>query len=141
MMSSLRVQKLVEDLFEGYEDLFTQGLSQELDMRKQELCKNLSAKIFEQMGSSDISKTVDATPEVKKLISIINEIDEKRSSKIQFKNASIINISEEDIKPVKLLFDHLNESNQKLLAKNLFDTPNHFKQTVQFAKKLQGYIK
>ena len=141
MMGSLRVHKLVETLFEGYEDLFTEGLLQELDLRKQELCKNLSVKIFENMGTVETHQKIDVNEDIKKLLFTLNEIDAKKNAKIEFKNASIINITEQEIKPLKLLFDQLNESNQKLLAKNMFESPKYFKQTLEFAKKLQGLIK
>lgn len=59
---------------------------------------------------------------------------------MQFKNASILNISEEEIKPVKYLFDNLNNNNQKELAKKLFENPQSFKQTVEFAKKVKGLL-
>jgi uncharacterized protein HemY len=140
MMSSLRIHRLVENLFEGDEDFFTGGLLQELDIRKQELCKNLSVEIFENMATLPVLKEIKENTDIKKLIMILNEIDAKKSAKIEFKNASIINISENEIKPIKLLFDNLNESNQKHLAKNLFDSPKNFKQTLEFAKKLQGLI-
>ena len=140
MMSSLRIHRLVENLFEGDEDIFSDGLLQELCMRKQELCKSLSVSIFENMATIPVSKQILENSDIKKLILVLNEIDVKKSAKIEFKNASIINISENDIKPIKLLFDNLNESNQKHLAKNLFDSPKNFKQTFEFAKKLQGLI-
>jgi hypothetical protein len=44
-MSPLRIQKLIGELSEGNEDLFAEGLMQELETRKQEICKNLSIKI------------------------------------------------------------------------------------------------
>ena len=140
MMSSLRIHRLVENLFEGDEDIFSDGLLQELCMRKQELCKSLSVSIFENMATIPVSKQILENSDIKKLILVLNEIDVKKSAKIEFINASVINISENDIKPIKLLFDNLNESNQKHLAKNLFDSPKNFKQTFEFAKKLQGLI-
>ena len=58
------------------------------------------------------NKEINENEDIKKLILMLNEIDAKKVAKIHFKNASIINISEHEIKPIKLLFDNLNESNQ-----------------------------
>ena len=54
MMSPIRVHKLIEILAEGDDDLFAQGLLNELNIRKQELCKEVSIKIFENMANQRI---------------------------------------------------------------------------------------
>ena len=87
MMSSLRIHRLVENLFEGDEDIFSDGLLQELCMRKQELCKSLSVSIFENMATIPVSKQILENSDIKKLILVLNEIDVKKSAKIEFKNA------------------------------------------------------
>lgn len=138
MNSALRVHRLIESLIEGDEDLFKQGLNQELNLRKEDFCKFLSIKIFESMQEKIVAKEIDLTEEVKNFISILEQFKDQKSVKIQFKNKSIINISENEISPIKQLFDHLNAENQKLLAQNLFESPQHFKQTIEFAKKVKG---
>jgi hypothetical protein len=138
MMSPIRVHKLIEILAEGDDDLFAQGLLNELNIRKQELCKEVSIKIFENMGSVPVSKTIDMNEDIKKFIVILEKFQNNSNVKINFKNESILNISDKDIEPIKYLFDNLNEENQKVLAKDLFETPQHFKHTLEFAKKVKG---
>lgn len=140
MMSPRRVHKLVENLMEGEEDLFVSGLQQELDSRKQDLCKNLSVKIFENLTNSSDSKTVNENQDITKLITLLTEIKTNKKAKIEFKNASIINISESEIEPLKLLFDQLNEKNKKHLAKHIFETPSFFRETLRFAKTIKGFL-
>jgi hypothetical protein len=138
MSSALRVHRLIESLIEGDEDLFQQGLNQELSLRKEDFCKFLSIKIFESMQEKIVEKEINLTEEVKEFISLLEQFKDKKTLKIQFKNKSIINISENEISPVKQLFDNLNSENQKLLARNLFESPQHFKQATEFAKKVKG---
>jgi hypothetical protein len=138
MSSALRVHRLIESLIEGDEDLFQQGLNQELSLRKEDFCKFLSIKIFESMQEKIVEKEINLTEEVKDFISLLEQFKDKKTLKIQFKNKSIINISENEISPVKQLFDNLNSENQKLLARNLFESPQHFKQATEFAKKVKG---
>lgn len=138
MKSALRVHRLIESLIEGDDDLFQQGLNQELSIRKEDVCKFLSVKIFEAMQDKIVSKEIDLTEDVKYFISLLEDFERQKTVKIQFKNKSIINISENEILPVRQLFDNLNSENQKLLAQNLFESPQHFKQTIEFAKKVKG---
>lgn len=140
MMSPQRVHKLVENLIDGEEDLFFSGLQQELDTRKQDLCKTLSGKIFENLTGSYDSKIIEENQDIKKLITLLTEIKVNKKAKIEFKNASIINISESEIEPLKLLFDQLNDKNKKHLAKNIFETPNFFRETLKFAKTIKGLL-
>jgi hypothetical protein len=139
-MSPQRVHKLVENLIEGEEDLFISGLQQELDSRKQDLCKSLSVKIFENLTNSFDTKSVTENQDISKLITLLTEIKTNKKAKIEFKNASIINISESEIEPLRLLFDQLNEKNKKHLAKNIFETPSFFRETLRFAKTIKGIL-
>lgn len=138
MMSPRRVHKLVETLMEGEEDLFTQGLLNELDTRKEELCRQISIKIFEHLGTVPISKTISINEDIQNFIVLLEKFNKSSNVKINFKNESILNISENDIQPIKRLFDNLNEENQKALARDLFKSPQNFKQTVEFAKQVKG---
>jgi len=140
MLSPLRVQKLVENLAEGEEDLFKLGLVNELNIRKQDLCKQLSSAIFEQFNKIANSDQFVQDKNVQKLIKLSEEAGKNKSIKIEFKNASIINISESDFASIKLLFDNLNDKNKVILAKNLFEEPSYFKRTLEFAKKIKGLI-
>jgi hypothetical protein len=138
MMSPLRVQKLVETLVEGEEDLFANGLSLELTTRKNDLCSALSVKIFEKLQSPVVDTEVELTEDIKHFLQLLEEIEQKNTLRLQFKNASILNISEAEVKPVKYLFDNLNSTNQKALATKLFESPQSFKQIIEFAKKVKG---
>lgn len=140
MNGSLRVQKLVDTLVEGEEDLFSRGLLNELDSRKEILCKELSIKIFEHLAHPKINKEIDLNEDIVNFINTIQKFDKHKSIKINFKNESILNISENEIEPIKKLFDNLNEENQKVLARDLFKTPQYFKQTLEFAKKVKGLL-
>jgi hypothetical protein len=140
MMSPQRVHKLVENLMEGEEDLFFAGLKQELSTRKEDLCKSISIKIFENLTTSLLNKSVNENEDIKKLINLLTELNKNKKAKIEFKNGSIINISESEIAPLKLLFDQLNDKNQKHLAKNIFETPNFLRETIQFAKNTKGLL-
>lgn len=140
MMSPQRVHKFVENLIEGDEDLFLNGLKQELSLRKHDLCKSISNKIFESLTKSYIHKNINETEDIKRLIEILSESKQNKSVKIQFKNASIINISESELESLKLLFDQLNEKNQTHMAKHIFDTPRYFKEILYFAKTTKGLL-
>lgn len=140
MMSPLRVQKLIENLAEGEEDLFKIGLANELNIRKQDLCKQLSSAIFEQFHKIEDSTDFTEDKNVQKLIKLSEEVNKNKSVKVEFKNASIINILESDFSAIKLLFDNLNDKNKIILAKNLFEEPSYFKRTLEFAKQIKGLI-
>ena len=140
MMSSLRVQKLVEDLFEGNDDFFKQGLLNELNIRKQDLSKQLFSVIFNEYKFVSESNNFSEDSNIKKFINICEQMGKTKFAKIEFKNASIINISESDLNVLKLLFDNLNDRNKVLFAKNLFEEPTYYKQTLEFAKRTKGLI-
>lgn len=140
MMSPQRVHKFVENLIEGDEDLFLNGLKQELSLRKHDLCKTISNKIFESLTQCYIHKNINNNEDIQKFIKILNEAKQNKTVKIQFKNASIINISESELEPLKLLFDQLNEKNQTHMAKYVFETPRFFREILHFAKTTKGLL-
>lgn len=140
MMSPLRVQKLIESLFEGNEDFFKIGILNELHLRKNDLCKNLSTVVFGEFKQKLESVDYSADKNVQKLIKISEDFGKNKSVKIEFKNASIINISESDFREIKFLFDNLNAKNKIILAKNLFEEPSYYKRTLEFAKRTKGLI-
>jgi hypothetical protein len=55
--------------------------------------------------------------------------------KIKFKNESILNITEENIKNVKSLFDQLSPQNRQILAETIFNDPDTFKEHLDFYEK------
>jgi len=140
MMSSLRVHKLIENLIEGDDDLFQFGLKNELSSRKNDLCNIISTKLFETLHSPVINTLVEKTEDVVNFLNLLEELEQKEKLRLQFKNASILNITESEMKPVKYLFDNLNATNQKALATKLFESPQGFKQTVEFAKTVKGLL-
>jgi len=140
MMSALRVHKLIENLIEGDDDLFQHGLKNELSSRKNDLCTIISTKLFESLHSPVISTSVEMTEDVRNFLNLLEELEQKEKLRLQFKNASILNITESEMKPVKYLFDNLNATNQKALATKLFESPQGFKQTVEFAKTVKGLL-
>jgi hypothetical protein len=75
------------------------------------------------------------TPEIKIFLEFMENYNPKTVLKIKFKNESILNITEENIKNVKSLFDQLSPQNRQILAETIFNDPDTFKEHLDFYEK------
>jgi hypothetical protein len=74
---------------------------------------------------------------IKNFIKFINNFQE---GKYTFKNGMNINITESEVKNLISLFESLNSKNRKLMAKEIFETPEKFKEHIKFSQEAKGII-
>jgi len=63
-----------------------------------------------------------------------------KPGKFSFKDGSVLNINEENVKDIKELFEQLNPTSRKKLVSNIFESSNNFVQHIQFSKKVKELI-
>jgi hypothetical protein len=69
----------------------------------------------------------------------LNIIENK--DKVQLKDGSIINITENDSKSLKRLFDNLNTDSRKKMISSIFKSSNNFKQHIDFYNTAKGIFR
>jgi hypothetical protein len=118
---------------------------------KKSLIDVLSIKLNESLESVEFftktnllknqEKTTKETPEIKMFLEFMQNYNPSTTLKIKFKNESIINITEENIKDIKSLFDQLSPKNRQILAETIFNDPDTFAEHLDFYEKTKALNK
>ena len=80
------------------------------------------------------------TPETDELKEFINFINTFKEGKYQFKNNSLLNITESDINAIKNLFETLSVKNRQKMAVEIFEDCTSFKHHVDFYNHTKGLL-
>ena len=117
---------------------------------KKSLINSLSLKLNEAIKKTQntininiLSKnygTIEFSDDLKYFVEFIQNYDPKIKNKFKFKNQSIINITESEVKALKNLFDALNNENRKILVEEILKSPASLKKQIEFYQKTKGLI-
>jgi hypothetical protein len=121
-------------------------LNEEDEYFKENICQALAFKLNESLEQTQKEATSlifvkeSPTPESQELTEFLNFVNNPESRKYEFKNNSVINITEYDINAVKTLFESLDAKNREMMVKEIFKDSTNFKKHVDFYAQVKGLI-
>lgn len=124
------IQALVEEEEQYFKKNIVQSLSMKLNDAISDVLTETNKNLFYKHSS------LADSPELKTFLSIIS-----KPEKIQLKDNSIINITENEIELLKGLFENLNTENKKTMIESVFSSPAVFNQHIEFYKKSKGLFR
>jgi hypothetical protein len=124
------IQALVEEEEQYFKKNIVQSLSIKLNDAISDVLTETNKNLFYKHSS------LADSPELKTFLSVIS-----KPEKIQLKDNSIINITENEIQLLKGLFENLNTENKKKMIESVFSSPGVFNQHIEFYKKSKGLFR
>lgn len=118
------------------EEYFKQNVTAAIALKLNEGLK----EIYEE-SSKNLLKRNETTELSQPLKEFVDFVDHFREGKYQFKNNSTLNITESQIQNIKELFDSLSPKNRSLMAQEIFEDSQKFKDHIEFYNKAKGLIK
>lgn len=124
----------LQALTEQEDGYFKKNIVQSLSIKLNRAIKDVYGETKKNlMLKEEISKS---TKELNAFLTIL-----EKKEKIQLKNNSIINITDNDATALKELFEHLNPKNRQKMVENVFDSATSFRQHIEFYQKAKGLFK
>jgi len=97
------------------------------------------SELYKECSSSILysKKNTADTEELKEFLNFINNFN---PGKYEFKNNSVLNITDSDIKAVTNLFEALNTENRQKMVKEIFVDVASFKNHIEFYNQIKGLL-
>jgi hypothetical protein len=121
-------------------------LDKEDEYFKENICQALALKLNESMqsvlqdASSLMLVTNKQTEHTSELVEFLDFINNFKSGKYEFKNNSVINITESEIESIKNLFEALDVENRQKMVKEIFEDSQKFKNHIDFYNNSKGLL-
>ncbi len=124
----------LQALTEQEDGYFKKNIVQSLSIKLNRAIKDVYGETKKNlMLKEELSKS---TKELNAFLTIL-----EKKEKIQLKNNSIINITDNDADALKELFEHLNPDNRQKMVESVFNSVASFRQHVEFYHKAKGLFK
>lgn len=133
------IQRGINELVEENEDLFKQNLMYALAFKLNESVELTKIDIQNRLLKVHTKDTV-LTEEIQIFLNFLEGYNQNPTDKILLKDNSVININEEDIKSIKMLFENLSPKNRQKMAESIFENNESFKQHINFYKDSEALI-
>lgn len=133
------IHRGINELIEENEDLFKQNLMYALAFKLNESIELTKVDIQNKLLKLPL-QTTEVTEDVQIFLNFVEGYFKNPTDKILLKDNSVININEEDIKSVKMLFENLSPKNRQTMAENIFESNESFKQHLNFYKNSEALI-
>jgi hypothetical protein len=124
----------IQALLEQEEEYFKKNVVQSLSIKLNDAISDVLTETNKNLFLID--KSLPNSKELQTFLMVL----EKRE-KIQLKDMSIINITENDAKALKELFENLNTDNKQKMIENVFDTQTILKQHIEFYNTAKGLFR
>lgn len=134
------VKTLLENGIKGLANL-------EEDYFKENIIHAISFKLNENLKDAyqDSLKNLfhkkEKTNSTKEIVEFIDFVENFKDGKYKFKNNSVLNINESQIKTIKELFDFLSPTNRERMAREVLEDCNNFKNHIDFYNNIKGLLK
>lgn len=125
------IREMISENEESFKNNITQVLAIKL---------NDSMTIVREEISKNILQTESYTQESKNIKNFINFVESFKGGKFVCQDDSNINITENDVKKLKSLFESLNPTNREKMTEELFNNASSLKQHIEFAKNTKELI-
>lgn len=83
----------------------------------------------------------ESTEPTTDIVEFVNFVENFKDGKYKFKNNSVLNINESQMQVIKELFDILSPKNREIMAKDILEDCNNFKNHIEFYNKVKGLTK
>jgi hypothetical protein len=130
----------IKDLAKNNETSFKKSLIDVLSFKLNESLEN-TENITKNRLLEKKEEITKITSEIKIFLEFLNNYNAETVTKIKLKNDSILNITEENIKNIKALFDQLKPENRQLMAETIFNDTGTFQQHLEFYEKTKAINK
>jgi hypothetical protein len=134
--SVVLLKKSFENLIQNNDEEFKKFLNNALTTKLNENIKYLKVhtqkKLFE-----PVFKFTPKSEEIKNFVKFLESYDPSNPSKIKLKNESVINITEKELKDIKILFDQLSPKNRTLMVESIFESKANLDQHLEFCQKVK----
>lgn len=133
------IHRGIQELILENDEFFKQNLIYALSNKLNE-----SMEIIQQDSQQNLLKTkfqdTEITEGVEQFIEFINSYEDHKNHRLILKNKAVINITESEIKALKILFESLNNKNRQKMAKSIFENAENLKNHVEFYNQIKGII-
>ena len=127
------INSLIYESDDSFKKSLINSLSFKLNEAVKEVKKEFSSKIL-------ISKeTIDVDKNVSIFLEFVENYNSKTNKTLKCKNGVTININENDLSKIKVLFDSLNSKNKKIMVKELLEDQAGLKKTLEFLFRYMLY--
>lgn len=130
------LKKSFESLIQNNDEDFKKSLNHALHLKLNEnieyLRVNTQKKLFE-----PVFKFTPKSEEIKNFVEFLESYDPSNPSKIKLKNESVINITEKELKDIKILFDQLSPKNRSMMVESIFESKANLDQHIEFCQKVK----
>lgn len=128
------INSLIYESDDSFKKSLINSLSFKLNEAVKEVKKEFSSKIL-------ISKeTIDVDKNVSIFLEFVENYNSKTNKTLKCKNGVTININENDLSKIKVLFDSLNSKNKKIMVKELLEDQAGLKKTLEFYDRAKKVI-
>jgi hypothetical protein len=125
-------ESLIENNDEQFKKSLNYALSKKLNENIEYLRVNTQKKLFEPSF-----KFTPKSEEIKNFVEFLESYDPSNPSKIKLKNESVINITEKELKDIKILFDQLSPKNRSIMVESIFENKANLDQHLEFCQKVK----
>lgn len=136
-LSTIILKSGINSLLYESEEAFKKSLINSLSFKLNEAIKESKNYFASNILISE--KTTEVDSNIKNLLEFVENYDSKTNSRLIFKNGTTINITENEISKIKFIFNSLNSKNRKIMAKEITESIQGLKRTLEFydrAKKV-----
>lgn len=113
---------------------------------KENICQALAFKLNESLeqtqkdAASVLLLKSFVTPESKELNEFIDFVQNFKSGRYEFKNNTVLNITESEINAVKSLFESLSSKNRQIMVQEIFNDSGTFRKHIDFYNETKGLM-
>lgn len=128
------INSLIYESDESFKKSLINSLSFKLNEAVKEIQKNFSSKIFTSKDETIVNEDISL------FLNFVENYNSKTNKSLKFKNGSTINITENDLTKIKVLFNSLNSKNRQTMVKKLLESQAGLKRTLEFYEKSKKVI-
>jgi len=138
-LSNIILKSGIQSLIYESDEAFKKSLINALSFKLNEAIKEVQDTTCS--GILKLEEKTEINEDINNFIEFVENYDPKSSNRLNFKNNTSINISEQDMEKLKVLFNFLNSDNRKTMTKTLFENAYGLKKTLNFYETAQKVIK
>lgn len=128
------INSLIYESDESFKKSLINSLSFKLNEAVKEIQKDFSSKLFISKDETVVNEDISL------FLNFVENYNPKTNKSLKLKNGSTINISENDLTKIKVLFNSLNSKNRQTMVKELLESQTGLKKTLEFYEKSKKVI-
>lgn len=128
------INSLIYESDESFKKSLINSLSFKLNEAVKEIQKDFSSKLFISKDETVVNEDISL------FLNFVENYNSKTNKSLKLKNGSTINISENDLTKIKVLFNSLNSKNRQTMVKELLESQTGLKRTLEFYEKSKKVI-